>query len=374
MMFNGEGVASGKSLPLGQNLSRDLRKNILIYRIDDSDYTYLMDGPDIGGLARNGVYSENDSSVHPPTAFAAGRGLKPRSSIARSERSMIVWLASYPRSGNTLLRTILKQTMGLSSKSDTLDENHHVTENGVWTNEVGVDGILSDWSTFYRQACESDEIILVKTHLPPIDDQPAIYVVRDGRKACLSYLHFDRQLRNGTKSLAEIIAGIDRSGDWSSHYRVWAGRNNTLMTRYEDLVEPSASTLSAIAEVVGYRGPIAQWHNPFDNLRRHDQLFFREGRVGWEGAPEWTPVIDALFLHLHQDLMVQLGYAGNIEATRFPDELKGLVQAARQLGGENVQLEQACSERLGLIERLTSECDLLRNVCSQRLELIDQLT
>jgi hypothetical protein len=255
-----------------------------------------------------------------------------------------------------------------------MDENDHAKEGGVWASDVGVEGILSDWSTFYRQACESDEVFLVKTHRPPVDDQAAIYVVRDGRKACLSYLHFDRRFRKGTKSLAEIVVGIDRYGDWSSHYHAWAGRKNTVMVRFEDLVEASAATLSAIADAAAYRGPIAPWRNPFDSLNAHDRFFFREGRVQWEGAAEWTPVIDALFLHLHQDLMIQLGYASGAEMVRFPDELKGLVRAARQLGGENMQLERACAERLELIGRLTLECDTLRSVCSERLELIDQLT
>jgi hypothetical protein len=34
----------------------------------------------------------------------------------------VTWLASYPRSGNTLLRTILKQCFGLSSQSVYPDE------------------------------------------------------------------------------------------------------------------------------------------------------------------------------------------------------------------------------------------------------------
>ncbi|MBR0776480.1 sulfotransferase domain-containing protein [Bradyrhizobium diazoefficiens] len=286
---------------------------------------------------------------------------------------MIVWLASFPRSGNTLLRTVLKQSMGLSSRSDSMDENDHVRDGDVWAIDVGVEGILTDWNAFYRQASEADEVFLVKTHRPPVDDQPAIYVVRDGRKACLSYLHFDRRFRSGTGSLAEIVVGIDRYGDWSSHYHAWAGRRNTFIVRFEDLVEPSAATLSAIADVAAYRGPIAPWRNPFDSLHAYDRFFFREGRVRWEGAPEWTPVIDALFFHLHQDLMVQLGYARGAEMARFPDELTGLVRTARQLGGENMQLERACSERLELIGRLTSECDSLRDVCSERLELIEQL-
>jgi len=31
---------------------------------------------------------------------------------------MIIWLASYPRSGNTLLRTVIKSCMGIDSYSD----------------------------------------------------------------------------------------------------------------------------------------------------------------------------------------------------------------------------------------------------------------
>jgi hypothetical protein len=278
---------------------------------------------------------------------------------------MIVWLASYPRSGNTLLRTLLKQTMGLSSKSDSLDENHHAKEDGNWTRIVGVDGFVSDWTTFYRHACVSNEVHLVKTHHPPIDDQPAIYVVRDGRKSCLSYLHFDRQFRGGTSSLVEIVAGIDHYGDWSSHYRAWTGRKNTLTVRYEELVTPSLGTLASLANFVAYRGPIEPWQNPFDKLREHDPAFFREGKTYWEGAPEWTALIDALFFHLHGELMVELGY-DDTEAAKLPEELKALVSAARRLGGENKLLERACSERLNLIASL-------EKACTERLDLINRL-
>jgi hypothetical protein len=273
---------------------------------------------------------------------------------------MIVWLASYPRSGNTLLRTLLKQTMGFLSKSDSMDENHHVkVENGLWSQIVGIDGFVSDWTTFYRQACDSDEVHLVKTHNPPIDDQPAIYVVRDGRKACLSYLHYDREFRGGASSLAEIVAGIDYYGDWSSHYRAWNGRKNTLTVRYEELVTPSPGTLSSLANVVAYRGPIKPWQNPFEELHGRARTFFREGKIRWEGAPEWTPLIDALFFHLHRKLMVELGYDDS-EAARFPEELKALVSTARRLGSENRLLEKACAERLNLINRLTAECEKMR--------------
>jgi Sulfotransferase domain len=287
---------------------------------------------------------------------------------------MIVWLASYPRSGNTLLRTLLKQTMGLSSKSDSMNEDHYAKEDESWSRIVGVDGFVSDWTTFYRQACDSDEVHLVKTHDPPIDDQPAIYVVRDGRKACLSYLHFHRQFQGGTSSLVEIVAGIDHYGDWSGHFRAWNGGKNTLTVKYEELVAPSLGTLSSLANVVAHRGPIEPWQNPFDKLREVNPAFFREGKIYWEGAPEWTPLIDALFFHLHGKLMIELGYVDDIEVAQFPEEMKILVRAARRLGSENKLLERACTERLNLINRLTSECTSLKKACNERLNLIDRLT
>jgi Sulfotransferase domain len=49
-----------------------------------------------------------------------------------------------------------------------------------------------DWSRFYVEATASSTLHLVKTHLPPRDDQRAIYVVRDGRGAVVSYYHFNR--------------------------------------------------------------------------------------------------------------------------------------------------------------------------------------
>jgi hypothetical protein len=197
---------------------------------------------------------------------------------------------------------------------------------------------------------------------------------RDGRKACLSYFHFDRQFRDGISSLAEIVAGIDHYGDWSGHYRAWNGRTNTLTVRYEQLVTPSLSTLSSLAHVVAHRGPIEPWRNPFDKLREQDQAFFREGKIDWEGAPEWTPLIDALFFYLHRKLMVELGYVDDTQAAEFPEELKILVSAARRLSSENKLLERACSERLNLIDRLRSECTVLEKACTERLNLINRLT
>ena len=281
---------------------------------------------------------------------------------------MIVWLASYPRSGNTLLRTVFKQTMDLSSRTDSMDENGHGDDpSGVWTRLVGVEPIKSDWQTFYRQASESDTVYLVKTHHHPIDAQPAIYVVRDGRKACLSYFHF-HLFHHGGSSLAGIVSGLNEYGDWSSHYRAWSQRERTMVVRYEDLLNPTDTTLTMLANAVGYTGAIASWTNPFEELQKSDRPFFREGEVAWKGGPEWTPIIDAQFFHLHRDLMIELGYieAGDVgSVAALPDEFRELIEGARALSQRSLALYQrndvlqaACDERLNLINHLTQQCEL----------------
>src|SRR6185437_16369502 len=50
---------------------------------------------------------------------AAGCGAQGGAQGRRGD--MIVWLASYPRSGNTLLRTVLYQTLGCGSCSAEID-------------------------------------------------------------------------------------------------------------------------------------------------------------------------------------------------------------------------------------------------------------
>lgn len=47
----------------------------------------------------------------------------------------------------------------------------------------------------------------VKTHGPPEDDDPAIYVIRDGRAAIVSYFHYIRNLQDSSVTLERVIRG-----------------------------------------------------------------------------------------------------------------------------------------------------------------------
>lgn len=283
---------------------------------------------------------------------------------------MIVWLASFPRSGNTLLRTLLFRTLGLRSASD---EPTPPTElSAVLCDKAGHQKISGDWQNYYQSARQSAEVFLIKTHRPPRDDQPAIYVVRDGRSVYRSYSHFHRTFTPPPyPSLLDLVLGDDYYGGWSEHYRVWAARKNTLLIRYEELVNASDDLLKKIAVMVHHTGARSRWENPFSELQKIDSRFFREGATVWKGDPVWTPLIDALFFHVHGDAMIELGYADTEVVARARRALTGeyreLADAARRLLAEKRALNTICAERQVVIDELKLACD-------ERLALIERLS
>ena len=117
-----------------------------------------------------------------------------------------IWLASYPRSGNTLLRTVLYHCFGLASASIYPDDLEDNTDLESFTGHIEHDahGMVR---------FPDGAIPLFKTHQPPPDDQGAIYVVRDGRAACVSLWEF----RGRKFPMDKIISGQHHFGTWANH-------------------------------------------------------------------------------------------------------------------------------------------------------------
>ena len=284
---------------------------------------------------------------------------------------MIVWLASYPRSGNTLLRTILFNTMGLASLSDEVGETKAVGLTEFARHRTGTWEIEGSWEDFYTSASQSAQIFLVKTHRMPRDDQPAIYVVRDGRKACLSYSRFhERFTRSPYPGLLQLVLGDDFYGGWSEHYRVWNRRENTFVVRYEELIHADDELLAALAKQVCYAGHVSSWVNPFNELHKENPDFFRAGEPAWQGDIAWTKMIDAVFFHLHGELMVELGYVSSEEGAFcrdiIPQGWTDILHAASGLLADKKSLQVVCDARQRVI-------DELKQACNERLELIKKL-
>lgn len=283
---------------------------------------------------------------------------------------MIIWLASYPRSGNTLLRTVLKQTMGLDSYSDELIRPIvGLTEKAK--DEFGHRPLAEPWESFYERATASEEAYLVKTHLPPRDNQPTIYVVRDGRRSLTSYLKYHQDfLGDSALSLLPLVLGEDYYGSWSTHYKIWVkGDRPVLLLRYEDLIQASPELIKSMAHFVSYKEQVADWSNPFERLRQENPKFFRLGEHEWQATPEWTPTVNAIFFLLHGELMRELGYANQTSVDKATTSLSpeliefiGIVESSQQ---KIKMLESVCAERLSVINILDQEVRRLKEPDSQ---------
>lgn len=160
-----------------------------------------------------------------------------------SPRLPFVWLASYPRSGNTLLRTILWNCFGLQSGS-------------VYPNDLGKNRFLEEAVGHIEHVdgkihfSPHQQTALVKTHEHACDDRPAIYVVRDGRSAVVSLWEFyDRSV-----PLKTLIEGHHQFGTWQDHLLSWtySKRPRTLFLRYESLTKYRDEALDQIASFLNH--------------------------------------------------------------------------------------------------------------------------
>jgi len=222
---------------------------------------------------------------------------------------MIVWLASYPRSGNTFLRTVLHSVYGLPTFS-LYDEDPPPEMQRV----LGCGGAIGDLPTAHA----APETRYVKTHeLPGEDQASAMYIVRDGRDALVSYAHYihryDRgELDVGREVMLETLrALIERDewfGGWGHHVDSWLERPNTMVMKFEQLITAPVETVDCAlraARQVVQRG--ARAAPTFDELHALVPDFFTRGQVGrWR--TEMPPDIENLFWQRHGARMERLGY------------------------------------------------------------------
>lgn len=221
---------------------------------------------------------------------------------------MIIWLASYPRSGNTLLRQICKSVFELSSYSkydDQVDMGKSVRIKEV----VGHKALHDSWSNSYSVLCESEEIHLVKTHDPPEDDSPTIYVVRNGLDAVSSYNQYIRTHKGTGASLSDVISGsVGWFPSWGRHLDLWRPdfRANTLIVKFEDMIADASNVISEISSFLK-REATRDWENKFESLQVEDPEFFRQGLVG-KGENDFSEAELEMFWTLHGDWIERLGY------------------------------------------------------------------
>ena len=190
---------------------------------------------------------------------------------------MIVWIASYPKSGNTLLRSIL----GTYFFSDNGDFDFQYTYRiGQFPRldffeKAGID-IKNDKQIFtnYVKAQKllnqtNKSVKFFKTHSAYFDRKSdgatfsdldntlgAIYIVRDPRNVVISYSHhFQVTLDEATKRICTNDLFIRRTeilpetfiSSWKLNYLSWSRLGKrVLLVKYEDLVKNKKKTMLKI--------------------------------------------------------------------------------------------------------------------------------
>ncbi len=217
--------------------------------------------------------------------------------MSTNRAAPVVWLASYPRSGNTFLRTLLWHCFGLRSGS-------------VYPADFGNNLSLAESVGHIEQSAEGqlhfppNNVPLIKTHDPPTDNHPAIYIVRNGQAAILSLWQFYQQ----TAPLEIIIRGQHPFGTWAGHLEAWQpwARPHTLLIRYEDLQSKLPDVLTSVSHFLGY--PIL---NP--NPPERDYIAAIDASGQWVTPstaikPTMPPALHPTFEQINGLMMRHLGY------------------------------------------------------------------
>lgn len=199
---------------------------------------------------------------------------------------MIVWLASYPRSGNTFLRIALHRLFGVSSAV--------VYDRDGVAVRLGAESIPTSASEPLGMMRASGDVYWVKTHRPFGHDvgpgDRAICVLRDGRDAAVSWA---RQLTEQepaafTAVLAELIDFPERRGtsSWGANALSWMDAPVDIQrafVTFDELISDPRRAVVGAAEHLGLtlgQGPADALIPRFEDLQQLDPLFFRRGRVG----------------------------------------------------------------------------------------------
>tara|TARA_X000000368_G_C22976996_1_gene688087 strand:- start:93 stop:932 length:840 start_codon:yes stop_codon:yes gene_type:complete len=190
---------------------------------------------------------------------------------------MIIWLASYPKSGNTLLRSILSSyfysndgifTFENLEKISQFPQTSHLMSIGVDVdNEKEVFKNFIKAQNYINQ--DKEKVKFFKTHssLCKMYDSNftdlkntlgAIYIVRDPRNVVTSLAHhFNLSLEQAADVMIDKNKLMDKTtknckvflGSWNFNYNSWKNllnQNKYLLIKYEDLINKKKTVLLKI--------------------------------------------------------------------------------------------------------------------------------
>ena len=193
---------------------------------------------------------------------------------------MIIWLASYPKSGNTWLRSIISSlvytedglfSFKLLNKIPQFPSQKYFKE---FTNDfTNIHEIKKLWIAAQNKINLDKKIKFFKTHqinckidgfnfTNKLNTLATIYIVRDPRNLVNSISnHYDKSIEDAkeflltpktqgsSKSTHNLKTGqvVTLIGNWSENYKFWKQNNeNFLLIKYENLLENIDNELEKI--------------------------------------------------------------------------------------------------------------------------------
>ena len=264
----------------------------------------------------------------------------------------ILWLASYPKSGNTWLRAFLANLIANRPTPVPLaelpnygrleaDPELYSQAAGRPSTELTFDELCALRPQVHAAiAAAAPRTVFVKTHsmagahegiplLTPQFSAASICVVRNPLDVVISMSHhFAIDIDAAIEYLGDDRAATENSnlfvgeflGSWSQHVKSWAdiAGPRILVERYEDLIEKPAKTFGRIAKLVGVENDRARVeravaHASFSSLSKMEtrdgfvevpikgKRFFRSGRTNqWREALKRDQVNRIIARHREQ--------------------------------------------------------------------------
>lgn len=267
----------------------------------------------------------------------------------------LVWLASYPKSGNTWVRAFLHNYITNAQTPHSINNLTDVSVSECACAFFGTPGqIISPQEAqalrpqVHQQLTKlHDDLVFVKTHnanlsvhgvplCTPQVTAGAIYIVRDPRDVALSYAAFsgksvdeiiDFMANEGAANASDGVQVFELLSSWSRHAVSWVTSPQRLLVRYEDLL---ANPEQGFARIIRFLGTADAQPDP-ERLKRavkfssfsalaaqekqtgyragspSGENFFRAGRQG-QWREQLTPAQAAAIWETHHDIMEKFGY------------------------------------------------------------------
>ena len=270
----------------------------------------------------------------------------------------ILWLASFPKSGNTWARALLANYSASGEAGVDINKlpAFALADSGMWAYEraagkklpnAALEDIMPLKSKAHAAIANiSQNLVFAKTHsalrmlhgLPTITPDVtagAVYILRNPLDVVLSYAdHFNLSHTDTVDAISSdslvTMGRADRVpeylGNWSAHVRGWThapGLSRTIL-RYEDMQADAGKALRQVLDML--RQPIdeaklaqAVSHSTFDALQRQESLkgfneksrnqerFFRAGTAG-QWRKDLAPDLVTRMVERHRDIMAKFGY------------------------------------------------------------------